>query len=76
LKENGSVFDTKFPSADKIDRVLIEANNYLAKSIATFRSKIGSHTCPPKKKGQVQKPYPKHARIYILKSFQNGIKKF
>jgi len=71
LKENGSIFDTKFPQsdADKTDHTLLAANNYLTKSIATFRSKIQSHTRPPKKKGQVQNPYPKKARIYIAEKF-------
>jgi len=71
LKENGSVFDTTFPtsSSDKIDHVLIAANDYLTKSITTFRSKIGIYTRPPKKKGQVQNPEPRRARIYIAEKF-------
>uniref|UniRef100_A0A6B2KWU0 leucine--tRNA ligase n=1 Tax=Arcella intermedia TaxID=1963864 RepID=A0A6B2KWU0_9EUKA len=65
LKEEGSIFNTTFPVVSQTDSSILSANEYLNKTIATFRSKIGMHIRPPKKKGQPQNPYPKDARIYV-----------
>jgi len=71
LQEAGSVFDTQFPkvSPEQVDKTIISANDYLNRSITTFRSKIGAHTRPPKKKDQPQNPYPTVARIYIAATY-------
>jgi len=71
LKEKGSIFDTRFPVIydNQIDTVLLEANDYLQKTISNFRSKIGIYTKPPKKATQKQNPYPKTAQIFVATQY-------
>jgi len=68
LGNKGSVFNERFPVPGKLDASIIQGHEYIERTVAMLRAKLGTHNAPPKKKDFKPNPPAIGARLYLCSS--------